>query len=282
MHPALRILRPGNVLVAFVGTWVGGLAVLGRGAVPPEGSLIFLLLASVSTGLVVAGGNVLNDLGDEATDRRNHPDRPLVTGGISRAAARGLAAGLFGASVVAVLPVVPTRPLLGLLLAAALGAVFGYELWSKTRGLSGNILVAFLTGAVFLYGGAAVGNPLLLLPLALMAGAATLSREIIKDMEDAVGDVDRRTLPRTRGPLVAARAARASVVAAILLSPLPLLYLVRLPSVAAIMYLALVLATDAVFVVSVRWLPERLHFEQGMSKIAMTVALGAFLATAFR
>ncbi|MHB8351731.1 MAG: geranylgeranylglycerol-phosphate geranylgeranyltransferase [Thermoplasmata archaeon] len=282
MHPALRILRPGNVLVAFVGTWVGGLAVLGRGFSPSSTSLLFLLLASVSTGLVVAGGNVLNDLGDEATDRRNHPDRPLVTGGISRARARVLGAGLFVTSVLVVLPLLPSRPIVGLLLAAAMGAVFGYELWAKSRGVSGNLLVAFLTGAVFLYGGASVGDPVLLLPLALMAFAATLSREIIKDMEDAPGDTDRRTLPRTRGLAVAARAARGSALAAILLSPLPLLYLVPLPSIAAIIYLALVLGTDALFVVSVRWLPDRLHVEQGMSKLAMTVALGAFLATAFR
>ncbi len=282
MLPALRLFRIGNVLVAFAGTAVGGAAVAGRGFGLGGGPLLFLLLAALSTSFVVAGGNVLNDLGDAATDRRNHPERPLVTGAVSRSRARLLAALCFSASVGVVLPELPSRPLLFLLLAAALAVVFAYELRWKSRGLPGNLLVAFLTGAVFLYGGTSVGDPLPVLPLALMAVAATLSREIIKDMEDAAGDVDRATLPRTHGLPAAARAARAAALAAILLSPLPLLYLVPLPSAAGIMYLALVLGTDAFFVLSVRWLPGRLHFEQGMSKLAMVVALGAFLATAFR
>jgi hypothetical protein len=49
-----------------------------------------------------------------------------------------------------------------------------------------------------------------------------------------------------------------------------------------IIYLVLVLAADAVFVLSVAYLPRRLHWEQTMSKVGMTIALFAFLAVAFR
>ncbi|MGA7923920.1 MAG: UbiA family prenyltransferase, partial [Thermoplasmata archaeon] len=157
-----------------------------------------------------------------------------------------------------------------------------YEFRFKTEGLAGNVLVAFLTGAVFLYGGAAVGDVLVIVPFALMAFLSTLSREVIKDMEDAKGDVDRRTLPRTHGMAAAGLLARISAGLAIALSPVPLVTFLSLFTVAGIIYLATVLAADALFVVSVVWLPERLHREQSVSKGAMTVALIAFLAAAFR
>jgi 4-hydroxybenzoate polyprenyltransferase len=117
-----------------------------------------------------------------------------------------------------------------------------------------------------------------------MAGFATLSRELIKDIEDAPGDVDRRTLPRTHGFAFSSAAARASVGVAIAVSPVPVVLwnLLGGTSVAGIMYVALVLAADALFVASVLWLPDRPHREQTLSKGAMTVALFAFLATAFR
>ncbi len=231
---------------------------------------------------MTAAGNVLNDLGDQASDRMNHPDRPLVTGAISTPAARTLTGGLFVASVALVVPVFGAAPWLIPVLVSALIVVFAYERSLKSRGLPGNAAVAYLTAAVFLYGGAAAGNVLVVLPFAAMAFGATLSREIIKDMEDAGGDVDRRTLPRTRGPSVATIAARAAVVVAILLSPVPLLSFLSLRSASGIMYLALVLAADALFVVSVASLPRQLHREQTVSKAAMTVALFAFLAAAFR
>ena len=76
--------------------------------------------------------------------------------------------------------------------------------------------------------------------------------------------------------------ARGSVATALALSVVPFFVLVPLDSVAGIMYAALVLVADALFVVSVLWLPDRLHTEQTLSKGAMAVALLAFLAVAFR
>jgi geranylgeranylglycerol-phosphate geranylgeranyltransferase len=282
VHPALRLVRAGNLAVSFVGTVVGGLVAHGMGL---GGSLDFwaiLALAAASTALVTAGGNVLNDLEDIEGDRVNHPDRPLVTGAISVQAARILAIGLFVAGIEVALPVILLYPLVGVILAIALSAMLGYEFRWKAAGLAGNAVIASLTGLVFLYGGAAAGNPLVLLPFAAMAFLATLSREVIKDMEDVAGDVTRRTLPKTHGLPLSGGVARAAVCAAIALSFVPLFWFVHLGSVAGIMYLGLVLAADAVFVVSVAFLPQRLHWEQTMSKVAMTVALVAFLAVAFR
>ncbi|MCI4367060.1 MAG: geranylgeranylglycerol-phosphate geranylgeranyltransferase [Thermoplasmata archaeon] len=282
MHPYLRLVRAGNLGVSFLGTVVGGLAAAGVGIGLTRFEGLALLLAAASTTCVTAGGNVLNDVLDQATDRTNHPDRPLVTGEIRPATARGLAVTLFLAAGLLVIPIVPSEPLVGVILAICLVLLLGYEFLGKAEGIGGNLLVAVLTGGVFLYGGAAVGELVAVAPFAAMAFLATLSREIIKDMEDAGGDVDRRTLPRVHGMSTAAWAARGAVAGAILLSPLPILTMFHGASLAEAAYFGVVAVADAIFVISIWWLPDRLHREQGLSKGAMTVALLAFLATAFR
>ncbi len=268
--------------MSFVGTIVGGVAARGAGVGLSVSLWTLLLLAALSTAFVTAGGNIINDVLDQQSDRLNHPDRPLVTGEISRRSAQGLAGVLLVGSVLVAVPVAVHEPLVAVFLAAALVALLSYEFRFKSVGFGGNLLVAFLTGLVFLYGGAATGMPEAVLPFGLMAFFATLSREVIKDMEDLAGDVDRQTLPRVRGLPFAGGVARASIVVALGLSVLPLVVLVHLGSVAGIMYTALVLVADGLFVVSVLWLPDRLHLEQTVSKGAMAVALFAFLAVAFR
>ena len=222
MHPALRLVRAGNLAVSFVGTIVGGLVARGIGLAGSGEFWLFVLLAAGSTALVTAGGNVLNDLEDIDEDRVNHPERPLVTGAISVQGARIVAVGLFAGGIELALPVILVYPLVGIILAAALGGMLAYEFRLKAAGLSGNAVVAALTALVFLYGAAAAGNALVLTPFAAMAFFATLSREVIKDMEDLAGDVDRRTLPRARGMGFATGVARGSVATALALSAVPL------------------------------------------------------------
>jgi len=282
VRAAFQLVRLGNTLVSFVGTVVGGVAARGAGVELPASLWILLVLAASSTAFVTAGGNVVNDLLDRDSDRVNHPDRPLVTGAISPGVARWTATGLLVAAVVVAVPVILVRPLVGVFLAAALVALLSYEFRFKSAGFGGNLLVAFLTGLVFLYGGAAAGMPVAVLPFGFMAFFATLSREVIKDMEDLTGDVNRRTLPRIRGMAFSSGVARGAIATALALSVLPLFVLLPLGSVAGIMYASLVLVADALFVVSVTWLPARLHSEQTVSKAAMAVALIAFLAVAFR
>jgi geranylgeranylglycerol-phosphate geranylgeranyltransferase len=282
VHPWLHLVRIGNTFTALAGTVVGGLAARGAGIPTTSAFWVVVLLAAVSTACVTAGGNVVNDVLDRESDRTNHPDRPLVTGSVSASAAKTGAAMLLIVGGLAILPVLAIAPLLAPIFLVAVAALLGYEFRFKSVGLAGNVLVASLTGMVFLYGGAAAGNVGIVLPFALMAFGATLSREVIKDMEDAEGDRERRTLPRVRGFGFSTGAARLAVALAIGLSPVPLLTFLAPWSMAGIMYLASVVAADALFVVSVAWLPARLHREQTLSKAAMTVALLAFLASAFR
>ena len=277
-----RLVRPANLGVSFVGTIVGGLVAAGEGIGVSPTLWVYLLLAGISTACVTAAGNVLNDILDLEGDRTNHPDRPLVTGEVRVETARGLVVGLFFAGLFLVLPVIAAEPWVGVILGAAVLSLLGYEFLFKARGFVGNLVVAFLTAMVFLYGGAAAGNGALLLPFAGMAFLATLSREVIKDMEDVRGDIDRSTLPMVYGLPFSASVARASVFSAIVLSAVPLAWFAPLTTAAGIIYLGVVAVADVIFVVSVVYLPARLHYEQTMSKVAMSVALLAFLAVAFR
>lgn len=282
MPAVVRLVRLGNVGVSFVGTLVGGMAAVGAG-IPLSASFWWAVgLAALSTACVTAGGNVLNDVLDVEGDRVNHPDRPLVRGDWTVPGARGLAGGLFAAGGLLVVPILSAEPLVGVIYLVAVGALLGYELRFKARGFVGNGVVALLTGLVFLYGGAAAGQPLWVVPFAVMAFLATLSREVTKDIEDMEGDVGRRTLPMSHGVPFATAVSRSSVGAAIAVSASPLLWFVPWTSVGGIMYLIFVLAADAILVLSVAYLPRRLHWEQSMSKVAMAVALVAFWAVAFR
>jgi hypothetical protein len=72
------------------------------------------------------------------------------------------------------------------------------------------------------------------------------------------------------------------VAGGVVLSLVPLAWFVNLASGVGIIYIVLVGAADTIFGMSVWHLPDRLHYEQTMSKVAMTVALFAFLVVAFR
>jgi len=282
VRAGVRLVRPTNVVVSFLGTIVGGLAAAAVGLDLPRTGWLLLALAACSTALVTAAGNVLNDLGDLEGDRLNHPDRPLVTGEVSPSTARRLTAGLFVAGVAVAVPVAWVWPWVGAILAVAVAGLLAYELRWKARGLVGNVAVGGLTAMVFLYGGAAVGRPLLMVPFAAMAFFATLSREVIKDMEDVAGDTGRRTVPKVFGMAAAGRLARSAIAAALVLSVVPFLWYLAPLSPAGVAYGVVVFAADLTFVVSVASLPRRLRFEQTVSKGAMALALGAFLAVAFR
>ncbi len=67
-------------------------------------------------------------------------------------------------------------------------ALLAYTEFFKGLPGVGNALVAYLVGSTFLFGGAAVGEIGPAIVLAVLAATATLTREIIKDVEDIDGD----------------------------------------------------------------------------------------------
>ena len=186
-----RLIRGHNLLIAAAGVLAGGWIALGHLALPKL--LVFAAMSGIGLG---AAGNAVNDLQDEAADRINHPEgsRSVAAGRITRDTAYlvvwlGLLAGLGAAALVS-----GTQLLVGI---ATLVVMVAYSPGLKRAGLPGNFAVAAVAGLPPFYGALAVDRPSAgLVPWALAAWIH-LARELVKDLQDEVGDrrVDRRTLP---------------------------------------------------------------------------------------
>jgi len=91
---------------------------------------------------------------------------------------------------------------------------------------AGNAVVAYLGGSTFLFGAAAVATPeSAAIVLFALAALSTLSREIVKDVEDVEGDRAEglRTLPIAIGERPSLHIATALLLVAIGISPAPYL-----------------------------------------------------------
>lgn len=203
MTDAWRLLRAHNLLIAAVGVLAGGWIALGSVVFPK-----LLLYAALSGAALGAAGNVANDLQDAAADRVNRPvvERPIAAGRVSRDTAAllvwlGVLLGLGAAALVS-----------GSQLAVAvtaLAVMLGYSPWLKRHGPPGNLAVALVAGLPPFYGALAVGRPAAgVVPWALAAWIH-LAREIVKDLQDELGDraLGRRTLPIRFGRLATIRTA---------------------------------------------------------------------------
>jgi len=282
MEPRIELLRPLNAVMGGVAVGTGalvaaGLPLLQSGALRDVG--LAMLVASLYTG----AGNALNDYYDRRTDRVNHPKRPIPSKRIRPESARKFSVAVFAAGMLIALFIGFPRLNWLTLGLAALNSVLlaGYEMRLKSRGFAGNLTVSWLTASLFLFGGAAAVPspgamifPAPVLVLALLAFLSSVGREIIKGIEDVEGDRDRRTLPRLVGPATAGRIAGLWTALAVVLSPLPVIPLGMFRPEA---YLPLVLAADAMFIYSV-WIVFRNPGRASRAaKLAMLLALIAFL-----
>ena len=171
-----------------------------------------LLLLAVPF-LIEMGAFALNDYYDVKADSINERlDRPLVTGEISEGEAFLLAvlAFIFGNAIALYLGQGP------FLIAFSMTVLsWMYNARLKDLPLVGNLFIAATMAMPFIYAWAVAGNTNEVLNL-LIASAffMGLGREIVKDMEDAEGDVaarGSRTLPVVAGRGIAKAVALASL-----------------------------------------------------------------------
>ena len=218
MHSAafIRITRPANSLA--VGALVLAsclVAGVGKGVSFP------VALAVLGSVLVAAGGYVLNDVFDYETDRITHRERVLPRGDMSQTTARVYALVLLVGSPLLFL-FINRLSFVNASLAALLLFVYSWKL-KRTSGVVGNLAASFLASNGALIGGFVIGNLVNVMPLAICVFFATISREIVKDIEDLPGDrtTRARTLPMLIGGRKAARLAAFSLCLAILATYLP-------------------------------------------------------------
>ncbi len=195
MNPYLALTRPGNMILTAIAVIAGSFVAAGPEIMDFQIEVAICCLCSM---MLVGGGNALNDYNDRETDKENHPERPIPSGSISADTTSVYAQALLASGLLILLFALDNKmpfviALIGILLLIA------YENGLKAAGISGNITVGLMSGAVFLFAGMAVNNPGPTLWMFGLAVLATTTREIIKDIQDLEGDRDRRTLPASIG-----------------------------------------------------------------------------------
>jgi len=274
-----RLARLVNSAMVGLAVVVAAVIVYGVMGAPPDPLALALAFATATA--IAASAMILNDIVDVEIDRVNAPWRPLVKGTISARTAWAC----FAAATLAGLAAAAATGVETLALAAAawaLGVV--YDLWGKRSGLPGNIMVAFATSMPFLYAmalaGCFCGDVLVFWAIVFLT---VLAREIAKDIADVEGDklAGARTLPVVAGPRRAAATAAALYLAAVALSPLPLVY----GGVNPLAYSLPVAVVDAILAYeAVRLLRD--HSKEAVLRhkrnvlLAMLLGLLAFLAGA--
>ena len=209
----ITIIRPLNCSMMFVAVFIG--AMLESGNFSVTGSI-----AGLVAFLVGAGGNVINDYFDIEIDRINAPKRPLPAGKITKNEGLFYSIALFTIGNIIsffisflCLIIVSINSVLLILYAKNL----------KKTEFIGNISIAYLMAALFVFGGVAVGSINIVIFLALCAFFSGVGREIVKDIADIEGDKQNlaTTLPIKRGTRFATKIAIINIVLAILISPVP-------------------------------------------------------------
>lgn len=200
MNPYLALIRPGNAILTAIAVIAGAFIAAGPDIVNFQ---VEIAICCISAMMLVGGGNALNDYNDRESDKENHPNRPIPSGQINAETALNYSYTLLGLGL-AILFLSPNKvdnlDLMPFII-ALLGMItlVAYENGLKAAGITGNIAVGFMSGAVFLYAGMAVNNPGPTIWMFGLAFLATISREIVKDIQDLEGDRDRRTLPSRIG-----------------------------------------------------------------------------------
>ena len=241
----LGLTRPGNAVASgvltFVGAFVAGIGGTDAGLVVDTSPAVRTGAAVGATVFAVGAGNTINDYFDREIDRINAPERPIPRGAVSPRGALVFSVLLFAAAVglSLLLPV----GAIGLALLNLLALVAYTELFKGLPGV-GNLVVAYLGGSTFLFGGLAVGGDLATAGVLFgLAALSTFAREVIKDVEDVAGDREEglNTLPIAVGERRALVVAAVALGVAVLASPLP--YITEAFGAA---YLALVIPADVV------------------------------------
>ena len=160
-------------------------------------------LLVISTLLIAAAGNIINDVFDITADEVNKPERLIVGKKISIQSARLLYFILsgFGIIIGVYLAFKIEHPMMALVQVFAAASLWMYSAYYKRRILSGNLLISFLSALslliVGLYEPEFYRNFVYLLFYSGFAFTVSLTRELIKDAEDVDGDeiAQYKTLP---------------------------------------------------------------------------------------
>ena len=205
----IELMRPKNLVLAGATVPLGAYFALVD--VNDAFPVLAVSLHVLSVVLFTGAGNAMNDIKDADIDRSAHPMRPLPSERLTIAQASGFTALLWASSVLAHIGglsaveaqvdiYLPT--VLIYVLAVILMVTYDHGPATKNSGLTGNVVISLLVGAVVLYGASSVGGirqPVVWWVFGVVF-LTNLAREMVKDCMDMEADEgSRQTLPMTYG-----------------------------------------------------------------------------------
>lgn len=216
----LQLIRFPNLVITALALWMHWYFLL-KLPLNQEGwtvdfdaaSLMFLCLAFA---MVMGSGFIINDIYDMEIDAINKGSRRIVGQyiGVRQAWVAFWALLIIAASISLILAYRFDKLKYIWIYPVAAGLLIIYSIWLKKTTLVGNLLIAGLCGAVLLIPLIAESTSVARIPgdirqivyknftiCFLVAGLLTLSREIVKDIEDVPGDMaaGAKTLPISKG-----------------------------------------------------------------------------------
>jgi geranylgeranylglycerol-phosphate geranylgeranyltransferase len=276
MKTLLDLIRLRNAVIAFAGVTMGAVVFsLGSPSITVE-----VLAAAFSASLILSGGNALNDYFDYEIDRVNKPKRPIPSGRVTRSDALMISLMMF---LVGLGFAKSINPVCFMIAFVNIIVLILYARYSKRLLFVSNLGISYLVASIFLYGAAATYSPRLwvnpkgvelTVVLSACAFFLTLSRELVKDIEDIEGDMKAYsvTVPIRYGKDNTKKIAFLSALMVILLSFAPII--IMPVNFNELLYGLVILATDAVIVFSFTTNPA---VNQRLLLFSMTLALLAFL-----
>ena len=285
------LFRAGNSTTGVLGVLLGSMLALGG---LPEGKLASITaLQAISVWTFMCSWNALNDYLDLEIDRVNRPDRPLPSGAISEASAKGGIALMMAASLLSIVGALGiAKDIEGEVegwypaVVIWIGALFlltnyesssSYSLRLKERGLPGNVAISLSVGMVVLFGSAGVFDPFnpRTWSVFVVGVLYNLAREIVKDIEDMEGDKGRNTYAMRVGP----EKARTVAWVLLLLTLASLLIPFGIGVFPELHLLGVIPAVMLLLMVKGRLMASEDHAAQQLIKKSMYLALAAFLGS---
>ncbi len=194
MNSYLELLRPYNGILAVLGIVIGSIV---AGSFAAVGAIAIVLALAVSF-MINGAGNAINDYFDYKIDQVNRPKRPIPSDRIKRNSVAVYFILLIAVSL-ALSYYVSANFFYIALVNSIVSLIYSWKL--KGTPLIGNIAVSWLAASTFIAGALISYTfqsvPMAIMILASMAFLGSLSREIVKDVEDVKGDREfgAKTLP---------------------------------------------------------------------------------------
>ena len=269
--PTITILRPGNSAMAAVATILGFFISSGKFILIPQ-----LIIGAITVFLISGAGMAINDYFDRKTDaKKKTTSNPIVIGTLDARFVYNYSIILFLIGMF--IPIFINTVAFATAAIASL-LLFIYAAKPQFK-ITGNFVVASLTGASLIYGGIIFGQitaPLIL--IAACAFFANLGREITKDLEDLKADKEsKKTLAMLSSKKEIIATATVFYAMAIGFSIIPIIF-----NLFNNFFIYSIMIADAGFLYTVYLLinsknQANLSKSSKFSKISMLVALIAFL-----